>query len=226
MAVQSTSVRDAEGRFRYGVRVVQDLTERKQAEERQRLLIDELNHRVKNTLASVQSLFWLTARGGPSLQEFRSSFEGRLIALSQAHDQLTLRHCVESAALKDIISVGTGPHFNDGHGQIMLHGRSVTLRPRAALSLAMAFHELTHRCRSKYGALWGELRQGRPRLERGSGRAARPGLAAHEWRETGGPEVSEPSRRGFGSTFIERSVAAELEAPPSSISTRMACSAG
>ena len=58
-------MRDAEGRFRYGVRVVEDITERKQAEERQQLLIDELNHRVKNTLASVQSLFWLTARGGP-----------------------------------------------------------------------------------------------------------------------------------------------------------------
>ena len=84
------------------MRVVQDVTERKEAEERQKLLIDELNHRVKNTLATVQSLATQTARGTDSPEAFRQAFEGRLIALSQAHDQLTRRHW-KSADLRDIV---------------------------------------------------------------------------------------------------------------------------
>jgi len=92
MGVRSSTVRDRSGKFLYGVRVVQDITERKEAEARQKLLIDELNHRVKNTLATVQSLAAQTARGTDTPEEFRQAFEGRLIALSQAHDQLTRRH--------------------------------------------------------------------------------------------------------------------------------------
>ena len=95
-------------------------------------------------------------------------------------------------------------------GQIMLHGRSVTLRPRAALSLAMAFHELTTNA-VKYGAL--SVNSGKVDLAWNvvAGAPPDPTWLRIEWRETGGPEVSEPRRRGFGSTFIERSVAAELE---------------
>jgi len=89
MGVRSSTVRDPSGKFLYGVRVVQDITERKEAEARQKLLIDELNHRVKNTLATVQSLAAQTARGTASTEEFHQAFEGRLIALSHAHDQLT-----------------------------------------------------------------------------------------------------------------------------------------
>ena len=110
MAVRSSTVRDATGHFLYGVRVVQDITERKEAEERQKLLIDELNHRVKNTLATVQSLATQTARGTDSPEAFRKAFEGRLIALSQAHDQLTRRHW-KSADLRDIVEGATAPHL-------------------------------------------------------------------------------------------------------------------
>ena len=92
IAVRSSTVRDAEGRFLYGVRVVQDITERKASEERQKVLIDELNHRVKNTLATVQSLAAQTAHGATSQAAFQKAFEGRLIALGRAHDQLTVRH--------------------------------------------------------------------------------------------------------------------------------------
>ena len=103
-------MRDVTGHFLYGVRVVQDVTERKEAEERQKLLIDELNHRVKNTLATVQSLATQTARGTDSPDAFRKAFEGRLIALSQAHDQLTRRHW-RSADLRDIVEGATAPHL-------------------------------------------------------------------------------------------------------------------
>src|SRR6185436_14287205 len=120
---------DHSGQFLYGVRVVQDITERKEAEARQKLLIDELNHRVKNTLATVQSLAAQTARGTGSPEEFRQAFEGRLIALSQAHDQLTRRHW-ESADLRDIITGAMAPHLSHHEEQATIEGEAITVSPR------------------------------------------------------------------------------------------------
>ena len=154
IAVRSSTVRDATGHFLYGVRVVQDVTERKEAEERQKLLIDELNHRVKNTLATVQSLATQTARGTDSPEAFRKAFEGRLIALSQAHDQLTRRHW-KSADLRDIVEGATAPHLarpQETPDQIAIEGEPITVTPRVALTLALGLHELTTNA-SKYGAL-------------------------------------------------------------------------
>jgi PAS domain S-box-containing protein len=151
MGVRSSTVRDAAGHFLYGVRVVQDVTERKEAEERQKLLIDELNHRVKNTLATVQSLAAQTAQGTDSPDSFRKAFEGCLIALSQAHDQLTRRHW-KSADLRDIVEGATSPHVTRAQDRIAIAGQSITVMPRVALTLALALHELTTNA-SKYGAL-------------------------------------------------------------------------
>ena len=81
---------------------MQDISERKAAEQRQKLLMDELNHRVKNTLATVQSLASQTARSAHTPAAFREGFEGRLIALSKAHDQLTIHHW-ESADLRELL---------------------------------------------------------------------------------------------------------------------------
>jgi PAS domain S-box-containing protein len=207
-AVRSSTVRDANGNFLYGVRVVQDITERKEAEERQKLLIDELNHRVKNTLATVQSLATQTARGTGSPEGFRQAFEGRLIALSQAHDQLTRRHW-KSADLLDIVKAATAPYLARAHDHIVIEGDRVTVSPRAGLTLALAFHELTTNA-AKYGAL--SLPSGRIevgwRIVRGQ---SRPPVLWIEWREEGGPPVTTPTRRGFGSRFIEGSVAGELQ---------------
>ncbi len=150
MSVRSSPVRDAAGRLLYVVRVVQDITEGKVAEQRQKLLIDELNHRVKNTLATVQSLASQTARRAASPRDFSESFEGRLIALSKAHDQLTTHHW-ESADLRNVLAAGLAPH-GAGPERVVLRGEDVRLRPRAVLTLAMAFHELTTNA-AKYGAL-------------------------------------------------------------------------
>ena len=87
--VMNSAVRGADGGFAYGVKMLLDITERREADARQRLLLDELNHRVKNTLATVQSLAAQTARGCGSVEEFRAHFEPRLLALSAAHDRLT-----------------------------------------------------------------------------------------------------------------------------------------
>ncbi len=207
MSVRSSPVRDANGRLQYLVRVVQDITERKAAEQRAKLLIDELNHRVKNTLATVQSLASQSARGAHSPMAFRESFEGRLIALSKAHDQLTTHHW-ESADLRELVTGSLAPYA--GAERVVLRGEDVVLRPRAVLTLAMAFHELATNA-AKYGALSApggriEIRWQPVRLEGGDGR----GLLQIDWVEQGGPAVAEPQQRGFGSKLIEGSVAAEL----------------
>ena len=207
MGVRSQTVRDPSGKFLYGVRVVQDITERKEAEARQKLLIDELNHRVKNTLATVQSLAAQTARGTDSPEEFRVAFEGRLIALSQAHDQLTRRHW-QSADLRDIISGVVGPHLSRPEEQLGIEGEAITVSPRIALTMALVLHEMTTNA-TKYGAL--SLPEGRIevgwQIER---RPSKSPLLHIEWRERNGPPVEAPTRPGFGSRFIQGSVTAEL----------------
>lgn len=206
ISVRSSPVRDAAGQLLYLVRVVQDITESKLAEQRQKMLIDELNHRVKNTLATVQSLASQTARSAASPREFSESFEGRLIALSKAHDQLTMHHW-ESADLRELLSADLAP-YGGGPERVVLRGEDVRLRPRAVLTLAMVFHELITNA-AKYGALsvpagrvairWRPVRDmyGQPFLR-------------IDWQEEGGPAVAEPERRGFGSRLIEGSIAAEL----------------
>ena len=208
IAVRSSTVRDTDGRFLYGVRVVQDITQRKAAEERQKLLIDELNHRVKNTLATVQSLAAQTAHAVVSPEDFQQAFEGRLIALAKAHDQLTVRHW-ESADLKDILAAVAAPYATGGEDQIALSGESVTLAPRAALTLAMAFHELATNA-AKYGALSVPTGRVEIRWDMTWGQSGRPNKLRIDWFEQGGPQVAPPTRRGFGTKFIEASMAFEL----------------
>jgi PAS domain S-box-containing protein len=206
-AIRSSTVRDDHGQFLYGVRIVQDITERKEAEQRQKLLVDELNHRVKNTLATVQSLATQTAHGTDSPAAFRRAFEGRLIALSQAHDQLTRRHW-KSADLRDIVAGATAPYIGRTHDQIAASGEDITVTPRAALTLALAFHELTTNA-VKYGALSkpGGRIEVHWKIVRGQ---SEPPLLWIEWRELGGPPVAAPTRQGFGSRFVEGSIKVEL----------------
>ena len=207
LSVRSSPVRASDDRLRYVVRVVQDITERKAAEQRQKLLMDELNHRVKNTLATVQSLASQTARGTHTPAAFRERFEGRLIALSKAHDQLTVHHW-ESADLRALLSGSFAPYAGAGPERVVLRGEDVVLRPRAVLTLAMAVHELTTNA-AKYGAL--SAPGGRIEIQWQPVRAdnSRPVLRI-DWLERGGPPVADPGQRGFGSKLIEGSIAAEL----------------
>jgi PAS domain S-box-containing protein len=204
IAVRSAPVRDANGNFLYAVRVVQDITERKEAEERQKLLVSELNHRVKNTLATVQSLAAQTARRARSPRTFQERFESRLIALSNAHDQLTLRNW-QDADLREVVRSAISPYLSAGQDQVTLRGEDVMLRPRAALSLAMVFHELATNA-AKYGAL--SAPAGTITL---AWQLSGPDTMQIDWHEQGGPPVGEPKRRGFGTRFIEGSIASELK---------------
>jgi len=206
VSVRSSPVRSASGELLYLVRVVQDITERKRAEQRQKLLIDELNHRVKNTLATVQSLAAQSARGGPSPADFRERFEGRLIALSKAHDQLTMHHW-ENAELRQMLSGSLAPYASAAPNRIVLRGEDLVLRPRAVLTLAMAFHELTTNA-AKYGAL--SVPAGRVEIAWAPCNHGGRSCLSITWSEQDGPPVVIPKRRGFGSRLIETSVAAEL----------------
>lgn len=178
-----------------------DITDRIRAEEHQRLLINELNHRVKNTLAIVQSLAQQTFKGAAT-PEASDAFEGRLFALSTAHNQLTQKNW-EAASLRQIISdafaaVGAGAERSD------LKGPDILLPPKAAVSLAMAVHELATNA-LKYGSLSGP--EGRVDVHW----RAKDKRLKLVWRERGGPGVVHPEKRGFGTRMIERALASELD---------------
>ncbi len=207
LSVRSSPVQGDDGHLLFVVRVVQDITERKASDRRQKLLIDELNHRVKNTLATVQSLASQTARNAPTPAAFREGFEGRLIALSKAHDQLTVHHW-ENADLRGLLSGSLAPYTGSGPARVVLRGEDVMLRPRAVLTLAMVFHELTTNA-AKYGALSVPSGRIEIRWQAVSGDDAGRPLLRIDWIEQGGPAVTEPQRRGFGSKLIAGSIAVE-----------------
>jgi PAS domain S-box-containing protein len=187
--------------------VSRDITESKQAEEHQRLLIHELNHRVKNTLATVQSIATQTLRNAATLDEAQGAFEARLFALSRAHDVLT-RENWEGANLRAIISEAVAPYGNDREDRLRLSGPHVRLPPRMALALAMALQELSTNA-VKYGALSNET--GEIRISWRLDATQAPPHLHLRWEESGGPPVQAPKRRGFGTRLIERSLALDLE---------------
>jgi PAS domain S-box-containing protein len=181
--------------------IARDVTERRRAEERQRLLVNELNHRVKNTLALVQGLALQSFKDGRDMAEARDAFQQRLAALAAAHDLLT-RESWEGATLGELAGEALGL-YNGQEPRIAWEGPPVRLNPKAAVSLVMALHELCTNA-AKYGA-----------LSAPEGRVAllwwiEGDRLKIEWREAGGPAVAAPGRRGFGLRMIERALAADL----------------
>ncbi|HEU5067538.1 MAG TPA: PAS domain S-box protein [Sphingomicrobium sp.] len=175
------------------------------ARERQKLLIDELNHRVKNTLATVQSFASQTLRNSNSLAEARSMFDSRLLSLAKAHDVLTSQNW-EGADLRTVVDRALDAH-RTAKERVTIEGSDVRLSPKQALALSMALHELATNA-AKYGALSND--SGRVQVGwhvRRNGGAAELDLS---WTEEGGPLVTPPTRKGFGSRLIERNLANEL----------------
>ncbi|MGO4527174.1 HWE histidine kinase domain-containing protein [Microvirga sp. 2MCAF35] len=204
--VSGIPLRDSDGHVSGALSVIVDIDDIKRSEERQRLLINELNHRVKNTLATVQSISSQTLRNAASTEEARSSLEARLFALSRAHDVLTQENW-EGAELHEITAQAVEPYSNRGENRLHLSGPKVRLSPRMALAVAMMLQELATNA-VKYGALsnpTGEIRMS----WRVEGKA--PGRLRFRWEESGGPPVQIPTRRGFGSRLIERSLALDLD---------------
>ncbi|WP_421934870.1 sensor histidine kinase [Phenylobacterium sp.] len=176
-----------------------DVTDRVRAEEQQKLLLDELNHRVKNTLATVQSIAAQTLRTSPDPQAFKVAFESRLMALSSTHDLLTASSW-RGADLRDILGAEFRPH---GVERYKLEGPDLGLSPAQALALGLLFHELATNA-AKYGAL--SSPEGCVKV---TWTVADRRLVI-TWTEEKGPRVTAPTRKGFGSRLIERSLKGEL----------------
>ncbi|WP_181706278.1 sensor histidine kinase [Chthonobacter rhizosphaerae] len=202
LSVNAIPVRD-DGAVDGVLAVFDDITKRHQVEQHQRLLINELNHRVKNTLATVNSIAAQSLRSTTDTETAREAFTGRIVALAQAHDVLT-RERWEGADLTAVVAGALAPH---GADRFDVTGVSVRLGPQTALSFAMALHELATNA-VKYGAL--SEPEGRVAIDwRVDGRADGRYLI-FRWRESGGPPVTPPTRRGFGSRLIEQGLSREL----------------
>jgi two-component sensor histidine kinase len=182
--------------------VARDVTEQRAFDEQQQLLINELNHRVKNTLALVQGLALQSFKQRRTVAEGQEIFQARLGMLAAGHDLLT-REKWEGATVAALVADATAP-YADPPGRILAHGDNVVLTPQAAISLGMALHELGTNA-AKYGAL--SRPEGRVTINwtLGQGRSF-----TFLWQEIGGPAVSPPTRQGFGLRMIDRALTSDL----------------
>jgi two-component sensor histidine kinase len=185
---------DGEGPDRKPVAIAgasRDLTERKQAEELQRLLLDELNHRVKNTFATIQAIAAHTLRSAKDLPSAREALEQRIVSMAKAHDLLTA-HAWIGANVADVVARALDAF---SPGRVQASGDPIDIDSRHTLALSLALHELATNA-TKYGA-----------LSRGEGRVAvewkvGDGTLQIDWRESGGPAVAKPTTTGFGSRLL------------------------
>ena len=202
-------VRSGSGRPLKLAGVVSDITDRRHAfealetsERRQRLLINELNHRVKNTLATIQSIAMLTARRTDTVPEFSALFQARLMALSETHNLLTASGW-EQAMLRDLLAREFRPYAPE---QFRLEGPDVLFDAPQALAMGMVVHELATNA-AKHGA----LSSGTGCVTVNWGAPDPDGEVALDWVESGGPVVTPPKRTGFGSRLISTSLKGDLK---------------
>ena len=204
----------AAGQVRYVAGFVADAAERRGEEGLRRLLLAELNHRVRNTLAAVHSLAAQTARAAPSPSAFWSVFGGRLLALARAHDRLSEGGWAAGAELRALLEVELAPYLGAAGPRAVLEGPLVQLESGAAVALALALHEMVTNA-VRHGALsapagWVEVRWqvGQFRSEPRGAEGVRLRI---EWLERGGPPLpGPPAQRGFGSRLLERNLPRQL----------------
>jgi PAS domain S-box-containing protein len=193
--------RDAAGRPQVMMGVNIDITDAREAADHTRHLLLELNHRVKNTLAMIQSLARQTLRQNPSPQTFIDAFSGRLRTLSEAHALLSDRDWT-GIGLRELIGLQVGPYVLSDPAQLTIEGKDVRLPPDHALGLGLILHELSSNA-VKYGALSTE--RGRIGISWTIESGPEPRVEMC-WKESGGPPVQEPEDTGFGTQLIQRSL--------------------
>jgi PAS domain S-box-containing protein len=193
-------IRDSSGRVTGASKVARDVTERKEAEKLQRLLVDELNHRVKNTLATVQAIASHSLRRARNSEDFVSSFTGRVQALARAHHLLTERTW-RGADVADLVREQAVLGVVESN-RVAFSGPALLLDPQSALHLALVLHELATNAR-KYGAL--SVPQGQLSVS-WSMLANKRRMLVLQWSERGGPAVAAPSSVGFGTSLIQQAL--------------------
>lgn len=182
-----------------------DITERARAEERKDVVMAELQHRVKNVLATVQSIMRFTARNSANIEEMVETLQDRLAAIARTHDGLT-RQDWKGCYLHDLVAEEFAPYCSPEDDRFTYDGPALFLAPAEAMSLGLALHELATNA-AKYGAL--STSGGHVTVtatqENGS-------IRSLDWRETGGPPVAQPAHSGFGSFLVQDVLSAELGA--------------
>ena len=202
LSLTVSPVKNGRGEIVGASKIARDISDRKRAEESRDLLLHEIKHRVKNTLGTVQAIASQTFRGGPG--EEREAFAARLRALAGAHD-LLIRQDFDSARVGELMIRAMAPFRENRADRIEMAGDDIVLNANQALLLAMAVHELATNA-VKYGALSNGA--GKVHLDWALRQDDGHRLAFH-WRESGGPPVAPPRRKGFGSVLIERALQQE-----------------
>lgn len=200
---------DEQGKLIAAATVARDISARLQHEAHRDLLMHELSHRIKNTLATVQSIMMQTQAHAATIEEFNQSFSERLRALSNAHNLLT-RSDWSGADFRELVLAELKPYANNDHPRWELSGGSVRIAPNETIALSMAFHELVTNA-AKHGALstaGGRIELSWAVADAGDGRR----MLHLEWVERDGPTVEKPARRGFGSRLLNEGLSYELDA--------------
>ncbi|MBJ3784661.1 sensor histidine kinase [Devosia sediminis] len=179
-----------------------DLSQRKAAEKQQLLMMRELDHRVKNTLALVQSIASRTLHHEDTLEGFQKAFTGRIQALAATHNLLA-ENSWTNLTIEDVVLSELAPYTSGVSGRLVVHDLGHSLSPRAAIALGLVLHELATNA-TKYGAL--SVPGGKVSVREYVETAAQPDRFVIEWQESGGPVVTPPTRKGFGQTVIARSL--------------------
>lgn len=203
-----TPLFDDAGNLCGAVNMLIEITERKRAESQRALLIRELHHRVRNTLATVQAVMRTTARASETIEEFEEAFVGRIDSLSRTHELLT-DNFQQAVSVRTLLSNELAGYDDGACQRVRLDGPPVELPSTLAVPIGMAVHELTANA-AKYGALsliggavevvWRESNEQRMRSLR------------IDWVERDGPPVRPPTRKGFGSRLLEHVLARQIDA--------------
>lgn len=197
-------VTDGKGRIVGASKIARDITDRKRAEDERNLLVAELSHRVKNTLATVISIAHQSFSRNVDPEEARRSFDARIRALAQTHSRLAEANW-SGVAIETMLLDELAPYRRDDGGNVRLSGQAIVLNPRCALTLGLAIHELATNA-AKYGAL--SRRQGR--VDVGWEADSQAAHLAIRWTESRGPTVHPPARSGFGRLLLERVLGSDL----------------
>ncbi|HET9715613.1 MAG TPA: HWE histidine kinase domain-containing protein [Pseudolabrys sp.] len=202
-----TPIRDGSGKMIGAVNMLVDITDRKLAEEQQAVLVRELHHRVKNTLATVQAIMGSTARSVDNMDDFTTALFGRIQCLARTH--LLLADERAEVGFMEILKNELDA-FDDGNrSRVVLSGPEVPLSSQLAVSLAMAIHELTTNA-AKWGAL--SVYGGKVAVTWSVTIEATRRILAFDWIESGGPQVTEPTRQGFGTRLLDFVLPGQVQA--------------